>query len=417
MDSKTPQFDAALDAILSDLEPHTRTCRWTGQHPHCEGEFVIVAEDIDFLKMLRVPPPSFCPTCRRMRRYTHLGTLQLFRIPCQAPEHTEDMISIFPPECPFPVYDYEYYMSDDFNPFQFGQVYQGGSPLDQLLALRRQFPVPSFLNRDPSSINSEYSNGGRNVKNGYYVGACFGVSDAWYSHLLRNSQQIMDSERQSFGELVYESIAGEHLYNVAYTYFSSNCSESMFLFDSVGAKNCFGCVNLRNKQYYIWNEPHTKEEYERFMASIRPLSRTTIEQMREKFWALVRKQPVNASRIVGSEDVTGVDILNSRDLYDVNATENSEHIRHADGGLSHKDSMDFLASGGHSHHLYGCTNIGSQSGNVRFSVSSKYISDSEFVFNCKNLSNCFMCRTFALLGKIQEFSGLIPGSKGKVRKS
>ncbi len=29
---------------------------------------------------------------------------------------------------------------------------------------------------------------------------------------------------------------------------------------------------------------------------------------------------------------------------------------------------------------------------------------------------CFI-RTFALLGKIQEFSGLIPGSKGKVRKS
>ncbi len=29
----------------------------------------------------------------------------------------------------------------------------------------------------------------------------------------------------------------------------------------------------------------------------------------------------------------------------------------------------------------------------------------------------FFNRTFALLGKIQEFSGLIPGSKGKVRKS
>lgn len=407
MDLKTPKFDAALDAIFADLAPHTRTCHWQGKHPHCEGDFPIEVEDIEFLKMLRVPPPNFCPTCRRMRRYTHLSTLQLFRIPCQAPGHTEEIISIFPPECPFPVYDYEYFTSDDFDPFAYGREYTDGSPLDLLRDLRKQFPAPSFLNRDPSSINSEYSNGGRNVKNGYYVSACFGVSDAWYSHLVRNSQQIMDVARQSFCELVYESVAGERLYNVAYTYFSSSCTDSMFLFDCLSCSNCFGCTNLRNKQYYIWNKPHTKEEYEHFMASIRPLRRETITQHQAQFWKLVQQEPVNAARIVGSDNVVGVDIANSRDLYDVNATENSEHIRHADGGLSHKDSMDFLASGGNSHHIYGCTNIGSQSGNVRFSVSSKYISDSEFIFNCKSLTNCFMCfglqsKSYCILNKQYE---------------
>jgi hypothetical protein len=53
--------------------------------------------------------------------------------------------------------------------------------------------------------------------------------------------------------------------------------------------------------------------------------------------------------------------------------------------------MDFLYSGGHSSKLYGTINIGSQSSNVRFSVSSKFCTDCEFIFNSKNLNNCFMC--------------------------
>lgn len=390
MDSKTPKFDAALDAIFADLAPHTRTCRWQGKHPHCEGDFRIEQEDIDFLKMLRVPPPNFCPTCRRMRRFVHLSVLQLFQRECAAPGHSEKLISIFPPECPFPLYDYQYFTGDNFDPFQFGRRYEGDSPLEILLQMRRQFPMPSFLNRDPSSINSEYTNGGRNLKNGYYVTSSYDVSDAWYSSMLRRSQQIMDSNHLELSELVYEGVSSDHIYNSSFIYFSSACSDSMLLFDCVNTTNSFGCVNLRNKQYYIFNEAHSKEEYEQFMATLQPLSRTSLEQHKNKFWALVRSLPVNASRMIASQDVTGVNIKHSQNLYDVGNSEHSENIRHADVALSHQDSMDFYASGA-SNHVYGTTNIGSQSSHVRFSVSSKFITDSEFVFNSKNLSNCFMC--------------------------
>ena len=52
--------------------------------------------------------------------------------------------------------------------------------------------------------------------------------------------------------------------------------------------------------------------------------------------------------------------------------------------------MDLLFSGGNSSMLYGTTNIGSQSSNVKFSVSSKFSRDSEFIFNCNNVHHCFM---------------------------
>jgi hypothetical protein len=410
MESKTPKFDSALDEILGSLVPNTRKCRWMGEHSYCEGEFKIEEEDINFLKMLRAPAPNYCPTCRRMRRLIHMGWSQLFKRKCDAPGHNETIISIFSKECPFPVYDYKYFIEDEFDPFFFGIDYEKDKdPIEQLTELRKKFPVPSFLNRDPSSVNSEYSNGGRDLKNGYYVMACFHVEDAWYSLMVNKSRNIMDSYTINDSEFVYDSINSDHLYKSLFVYFSSNCTDSMFLFDCRNCQDCFGCVNLRNKRYCVYNEQLSKEEYKKFIDSITPLSRDYISDNRKKFWDLVKKLPANGPRIVYSNNVVGAKIINSKDLFDVTDGVNSENVRHSDGALSHKDSMDFLYSGGHSNLLYMCTNIGSHSSKVKFSVSSKFCVDCEFVFNSKNLNNCFMCfglqnKSYCILNKQYEES-------------
>ena len=405
MTSKTPKFDQALYEILEKLVPHTRTCKWEGLNPYCEGEYKIESGDIEFLKLLRVPAPNFCPTCRRMRRLTNMGWSQLFKRKCDAPEHGESMISILSSECPFPVYDYKYFIEDEFDPFSFGVDYkEGNSPMETLYKLRKKFPMPSFLNRDPSSINSEYSNGGRNLKNGYYVMACYHVEDAWYSLMVNKSRNIMDSYTIHDSEFVYGSVNSDHLYKSSFIYFSSNCTDSSFLFDCRNCTDCFGCVNLRNSKYCVYNKQLSKEEYESFMSSVKPFSRKIINESNEKFWQLVKSLPTNGSRIIASDNVSGAKIINSRNLYDVTDGVNSENIRHADGALSHKDSMDILYSGGHSSLLYMTTNIGSQSSRVKFSISSKFCTDCEFVFNSKNLSNCFMCyglqnKSYCILNK------------------
>ncbi len=397
MQSKTPQFDALLDPILESLIPHTRTCTWKGKHEHCEGDFEITNEDIEFLRMLRVPPPSFCPTCRRMRRLVHMGMLRLFKRDCMAPEHAEKMISTFPPDCPFPIYDYKYFIGDAFDPLSFGMEYDPAqSPLSQLLTLRKQFPLPSFLNRDLASTNSDYSSGGRNTKNAYYAGGCFECEDVWYTNFANKSKVVMDSRTIRNSDHVYGSQLCDHLFRVSFAYFSNNCLNSMFLFDCHNCQDCFGCVNLRNKKYCVWNEQLSKEAYEQFLQSVYPLSRTTVAEYEKKFWGLVRTLPMNASHNVGSQNVSGVGIVNSKDVHDIVDAVKAEHVRHADSPLGHHDSMDLLFSGG-SDHLYGTTNIGSSSSWVKFSVSSKYCTDSEYIFNCKNVSYCFMC--FGLQGK------------------
>lgn len=270
MISKTPKFDEALDKILEGLVPHIRKCKWFGYHQYCENEFKIEEGDIEFLKLLRVPAPSYCPTCRRIRRLIHLNQSRLFKRKCDAPLHGESIISILPAECPFPVYDYKYFISDEFDPFYFGLEYkEDDSFMETLFKLRKKFPIPSFLNRDPSSINSEYSNGGHDLKNGYYVWGCYYTENAWYSVYLNRCNNIMDSKVVVDSEFIYESVFSEHSYKSSFLYFSNNCIDSMFLFDCKNCQDCFGCVNLRNAKYCVYNEKLSKEDYDMFIKSDR----------------------------------------------------------------------------------------------------------------------------------------------------
>jgi len=392
MESKTPQFDKALDAIFEGLAPHKRICKWTGEHKYCEGEFEITKEDIEFLKMLRVPAPNYCPTCRRIRRFSHIINFRLFKIKCDVPNHSESMISIYGDECPFPVYDYKYFTGDEFDPFAYGVKYSRSTHIiDDLLDLRKKFPMPSFLNRDPLSVNSDFSNSGRDLKNAYYTGSCYHSENIWYSVFLNKSNNIMDSNIVMDSEFVYSSFRSDHIYKSSYVYYSNNCLESMFLYDCRNCQNCFGCVNLRGAKYTVFNKQLTKKEYENFINSIYPLSRETVKENEEKFWDLVKSLPINASRNVASGDVSGVLIKNTHNAFDVTDSNQSENVRHSDGCIVHSNSMDVFYSGGGSSLLYSTVNIGSHSSGVKFSVSSKASTDSEFIFNCNNINNCFMC--------------------------
>jgi len=79
MQSNTSKFSQKLKEILDNLEPHIRECEWKDKHSHCENKFKITKEDIEFLNLLKVPPPNFCPTCRRMRRLVFMGSNRFFK--------------------------------------------------------------------------------------------------------------------------------------------------------------------------------------------------------------------------------------------------------------------------------------------------------------------------------------------------
>src|SRR3989338_10849178 len=88
---------------------------------NCQFSFFIDAQDFDFYRKIDVPPPTFCPECRFARKYVWRNHRALYKRKCQAPGHTEEMISIYHPGSPFIVYDRDYWWSDKWDPMDYGQ--------------------------------------------------------------------------------------------------------------------------------------------------------------------------------------------------------------------------------------------------------------------------------------------------------
>lgn len=389
MNSKTPQFDKLLDEVLGRLIPHKRVCKWSGEHKYCEGEFEITKEDIEFLKLLRAPAPNYCPTCRKMNRFAFVNGINLYKRDNNAPGKNNKIISFVPPASSLIVYDVESYR-ENFDPYTYGTFYdESKSFFEQFWYLRLKVPQPAII-RDPSSINSEYSINGRNLKNGYYVSGGWNSENLWYCSTTTDSRNVMDSLLVHFIENSYEIVSCEKCYNCRYLYFSDNCINSQFVYDCNNCTDCFGCVNLRNKSNCIWNIQYTKDEYKKQISEINLKSRKSVNEIKEKFWKFVKSHPVRAERHERVEDVSGTNISDSKNCHDVFDCVKSEHLLHCGNVIGHKDSMDAAVSGG-SEKLYNTVAVGSKSSDVKFSFASKFITESEFVINCRNINNCFAC--------------------------
>ena len=391
MTSKTPKFDAALDAILGNLSPHERMCKWADLSPYCTKEFSITPEDIKFYKKLRVPPPTLCPTCRRMRRLAASFLLRFYKTKCVAPGHIESTISIIPPDSPFKIYDWEYYRTYEWDPFSFGiSPDSSRSFFDLFWDFRKEVPQPAIV-RDPANIDSDYTMLGRNLKRGYFVAAGWNSERVYYStSIFKHSEDIMDSNMVTTGSHCYEANFSRDIQNTDFIYFSNDCYSCRFMYDSKNCHDCFGCVNLRNRSYCFFNEQLAKDEYEKRVASLNLGKRSELLKIKERFWDLVKKEPIRALRNENAINSVGSFIVNSKNCYEVYGAEHCENIRYADITVGNKDSMDYAVSGG-SELLYETVGIGSQASNVKFSFGSKFITDSEFLINCKLSNNCFAC--------------------------
>src|SRR3989339_1078534 len=78
-----------------------------------------------------------------------------------------------------------------------------------------------------------------------------------------NGKDMMDvSMCGKNSELVYEMQATVESYNCAFTFFCRDDQNSYYCDNINHCKHCFGCINLRHKEYCILNKQYTKEEYE-----------------------------------------------------------------------------------------------------------------------------------------------------------
>ncbi len=385
MTSKTPKFDESLDKIFSGLSPHTRTCK------QCVQLFNIFAEDIDFFKMLRVPPPTLCPLCRQQRRFGH--RIYFFPIfykkTCAALGHSEKVIAYYSNANPVKVYDDAYYHSDAWDAISFGKDYDlSRSFFKQWQEFSSAIPRQTLF-RDIASVAVEYTVSGFKSKNCYYVALPYYAEDVHYGFLPFHTKNAVDVSDTDNSESCYSSVSIDHCYRSSFCYESVNCMDSAFLYDCKNCSSCFGCTNLRNKQYYFFNEQLTKEEYKKRMRDIDLGKRSEVNKwygLFEGVYISAIRKAVNNTRV---ENCLGDNLRESKNCYmSFRAVGGCENLRYTAPADRMANAMD--ATGAQSSFLY---EVGGaiHAERALFSTMIRTGRDVEYSMECNNCDYIFGC--------------------------
>src|SRR3989338_8176979 len=88
---------------------------------NCKKDFTIESEDFNFYEKIKVPPPSWCPECRLVRRLVWRNEHSLFRRKNGAPGRIDEpLISIFHPDENVITFDKETWWGDSWDLCDYG---------------------------------------------------------------------------------------------------------------------------------------------------------------------------------------------------------------------------------------------------------------------------------------------------------
>jgi len=364
--SKTPNFDKILNEILENLRLHQRTCR------QCGRVFDIFQEDIEFYKKLRVPPPTWCPECRLQRRLAFFNIFSLYKRPCDLCR--KEFISIYRPNIPYTVYCPKCWWSDKWDPFSYGRDYDFSKPFfEQFKELLRTVPLLGAGIDIPTMETSPYTNMAGHLKNCYLLFHADYNEDSAYGFYLYNCHFVFDCSLTALSELCYDSL---------HSYRNSRCIglqsqvtgsiDCIFLKDCINCQNCFASANLRNKKYYIFNKPYSKEEYFKEIKKWDLGSYKTYQEVRllaEKHWQAFPPKPTMDEFTTNCSGSHVFQSKNCKECFEVTGAEDCKYML-----MMYlppiKDCYDVSSWGNNLSRSYDCCNVGEFASDLKFCQES-----------------------------------------------
>jgi len=292
------------------MKSETKICQ------NCKKDFTIESDDFNFYEKIKVPPPTFCPECRLIRRLTWRNEYSLFRRPNGASKKSETLISIYHPDAKIISYDKDTWWGDAWDPCDYGADYDfSKSFFEQFKELMERTPHIAILNAN--SVNSRFCSSTVEMKNCYYVTAGVNCEDSMYCNRSSRCKNTQDSYICFGTEFGYENVYCRDSNKLFFSLESENCLESYFLYDCRNCTNCILCTNLRNKNYCIKNVQYTKEEYFQKRKELLLDTRSGIEKSKVKFFELWKNSFHKNLKLINTTNVIGDHVKNSRNCYDV----------------------------------------------------------------------------------------------------
>ena len=389
------------------MQSETKTCQ------NCKQNFVIEPDDFGFYEKIKVPPPTWCPECRLVRRMIWRNERSLYKRKCS--KSGKEIITMFHPEADVVVYDHDIWWGDSWEPTDYGQDYDFSKPFfEQYKELLRKVPLANLGNNN--CVGSPYGNHNADCKYCYLLYASYNAERVHYSYGAAGAKDCLDIYTLLNSELSYGDTLCAGLYKTHFSYNSDESINSFFLKHSKNVQNCIGCVNLVNKSYCVFNQQYTKEEYEAKKKELDFGSYKKISEFENTFENFALGFPNKYANILKSVGAVGDNIMNTKNAkhcFDIYGdVEDSKYLIHM---LSVKDSYD-LYGGGIASLMYEGVDVGIEAAQVLFAVLAHSCLETFYTYMCFNSKNLFGCvgmrsKQYCILNKQyskEEYFELVP---------
>ncbi|MFZ2149657.1 MAG: hypothetical protein WAV15_00675 [Minisyncoccia bacterium] len=346
------------------MEAQTKSCQ------NCRKEFTIEPEDFNYYGKIKVPPPTWCPKCRMIRRFACHNGWSLFYRNCD--KCGKRTLSMYTPSQKLTVYCQPCWWADDWDGTEYGMDYDPSRPfLEQWKELSEKTPYSALETAYLTLKNCDYSNSIAYSKNCMLAIWADNCENVFHSSFLNGAKDTADSLGVFSSELSYESlIQRKSCYKVFYSKECEASSDIWFSRNCYGSMNCVGCANLRGASYRIFNEQYSKEEYFKKFNELKLNTRSGIEALKKEAEIFWEKLPYRSySGDTFNLNVTGeitYQSKNSKDLYIVAGAENCKWCQFITFKPV-KDCFDYSGWGNNAELIYECFTVGENVNNIKFS--------------------------------------------------
>jgi len=353
---------------------------------NCKSQFTIDADDLTFYEKMQVPAPTFCPECRRQRRFTWRNERTLYKRQCDMCK--KNLIGLYPEKTKFPVYCNTCWFSDKWDPLSYGTEYDFSKPFfSQFKELNDR--VPRLAIWIQQSTNSDYTNQSYSNKNTYLSFAIRDSEDIAYCCRAVELKQCLDDTYTHHSELLYQCVDTDKSYRSRFLEEAEGCVESGFLSNARNCQNCFGGVNLRSASHMFFGEQLDKSSYEERMKNINLGSRKTNEELGRKLEELKLKSIFRFAKLTNTVNTKGDHLSNAKNCHYVFDGFELENARYSSWVFTSKEISDCYGMGG-SEFIYEGIGV-EEVNNVKFSSVTDGSNHSQYTDLCSASSNLFGC--------------------------
>jgi len=346
------------------MEAQIKNCQ------NCKKDFTIETEDFNFYEKIKVPPPTWCPECRIIRRMTCVNGWALFWRNCD--KCGNRTLSSFPASQKLMVYCQPCWWGDSWDGTEYAMDYNPRRPfLEQLKELTEKTPYVALESSYLTLKNSEYTNEISYSKDCFMVTWADFCESVYYSSILNGLKFSSDCLRGWESELCYESTGFIRSYRTFFCEEFDDCVDVWFSRNCYGCMNCVGCVNLRGASYQIFNVQYTKEEYAKKLKELDFDSWKNLHEFGKKardFWLTKPYREFHGDSF--NLNVSGEYVYqskNSKEGYILNYANNCKFCQFVTVA-SIKDCMDYSGWGNNAEMIYDSGQVGENASNIKFSA-------------------------------------------------